>query len=86
MAKQNDLIRTIVVSVHLGSAPEFDIRADEDATSTPVGCAFDGHGTGPADRDFLNEVLAKIVAAYGTSPAITLCLQNRRIQRDINCV
>jgi hypothetical protein len=83
---KNDKIRTIVVSVHLGAAPAFEIRADEDATATPVDCKFSGQGAGPADKDFLSQLLEKLMAAYGASPAITLCLQGQRIKRDTECL
>ena len=82
---RNDQIRTIVVNVHLGHAPSFDIRADDDATATPIDCKFIGHGTGPPDRDFLNQVLHKILAAYGNNQTTILCVQGTRIKRDADC-
>ena len=82
---KNDRIRTIIVSVHLGAAPVFDIRADEDATATPMECRFTGQGTGPAAKDFLTEILEKIIVAYGTNPATTLCVKGTRIKPDADC-
>ncbi len=82
---RSNSIRTLFVGVHLGGAPSFDIRADEDSTATPIDCRFTGQGTGSADRDFLLEVLQKIELAFANSTAVSLCVQGVEIKRDSEC-
>jgi hypothetical protein len=81
----NNNIRTVYVGIHLGGAPSFELRADSNATATPIECRFNGQGIGVPDRDFLLEILRKIEIAYGTAPAITLCLNGTEIRRDSEC-
>ncbi len=84
MARNNN-IRTLYVGIHLGGAPSFDIRADEDAAATPIDCKFSGDGIGPADRDFLLEIVNKIVGAYANLPTLSLCVDGAQIERDSEC-
>jgi hypothetical protein len=78
-------VRTVFVAIHLGGAPSFDIQADEDASATPRDCRLSGQGTGPADRDFLLDILHKIANAYGNAAALSVCIQNGQITRDPDC-
>jgi hypothetical protein len=84
MARNNN-IQTLYVSVHLGDAPSFEVRAAEDPTATPTDCGFSGYGTGPGDRDFLVEIVQKIASAYGNSPALSLCMGGPQIKPDSEC-
>lgn len=82
----NNNIRTLYIGVHLGGGPSFEIRADTNATATPIECRFSGQGLGPADREFLLEILHKIEGAYGSSPALSLCLVGAEIKPDLECL
>jgi hypothetical protein len=81
----NSNIRTVVVTVHLGGLPSFDIRADESATASTMDLRLTGQGTGPADRALLVEVLDQIRQAFGSSPALTLCVNGRTIHDASRC-
>lgn len=82
---RNNKIKTVIISVHLGGAPSFDVRADELAVATPLDCHYTAHGTGPDDADFLQELLNKLLLSYGKSTATSLCLDGVRIQRESFC-
>ncbi len=83
----NRNIGTVIVMVHLGNGPSFDVHADEEPTSTPSDCKYSGSGTGPGDRDFLVEILHKLELAYGRPnvPPVSLCVDGLTIKRDAQC-
>lgn len=82
----NNNIKTLHLTIHLGAAISFDIDANESPTATGASPnTVTGGGVGPRDADFLREVLNKLVAAYGQSPSIKLCIVNGRIVRDALC-
>ena len=83
---KNDRIRALSINVYLGSTMEFQISADESATAPPRDFRYNVEGSGPAARDLLLQVLGKILAAYGTNPTVTLCVQGARIRRDSECM
>ena len=78
-------MRTVIINVHLGGAPSFDIRADESATATPADCRFSAHEAGPAARAFLVEILEKVRLAYANAPVASLCADGARILPNSNC-
>lgn len=83
MAMQN--IGTIHLSIHLGQPVTFDVKADPSPTAVPSDCHFTGGGMGTGDTAFLQELLAKISAAYGNGSAVSLCIQGTKVRRDADC-
>jgi hypothetical protein len=79
-------IKTIILSVHLGRVPTFDVRADDNEAASIDSCHAYGTGTGPADAALLQELLKKIAAAYGVTEAMSLCLDGHgAIKPDAGC-
>ena len=82
----NSNIRTIILNVHLGDVPTFDLRADEDVNAYGSECRFSGTGTGRDDAAWLRELLGKLSDAYGKRPAISLCVgPGDAIMPDAKC-
>jgi hypothetical protein len=81
----NNGIKTIHLSVHVGSTRSFDIRADEDEVATGGSSKYSGTGTGSPDTAFLHELLKKIADAYRDNTPLKLCVDGVRIKPDANC-
>ena len=78
-------MKTVIISVHLGGLPSFDIRADTSETATPADCRFSAHDAGPASRALLVEILDKVKLAYASAPSAPLCTEGARILPNSNC-
>jgi hypothetical protein len=84
MALLRDM-KTVIINVHLGGAPSFDIRADESATATPAECRWSAHEAGPGARDFLVELIEKVKLAYASTPSAPLCTDGPKIRPQAEC-
>ena len=78
-------MKTVIINVHLGGVPSFDIRADTSETATPADCRFSAHEAGPGSRAFLVEILEKVKLAYASEPAAPLCTDGAKILPNSNC-
>jgi hypothetical protein len=78
-------MRTVIINVHLGGAPLFEILADDTATATPADCKWSARGAGPDAQIFLAEVLEMVARAYASSQGASLCVDGPRIRRRSDC-
>jgi hypothetical protein len=83
MAKLNDGIIALAITVSLRDNPVFSVQAGDDAVQPgqlPLFC----NGFGNINADLFKEILGKIIASYPNSP-ISLCVEGSTIIPKANC-
>jgi hypothetical protein len=75
-------IQTVFLTVHLGNAPIFNVKASPSPTATSGACVFTGNGNAGDDK-LLLQLLKKLANAYGQLPSTTITIDNaNRIIED----
>jgi hypothetical protein len=87
---KNNNIQVVYLTVHLGPAPSFQIKADDTSSTTDsADCKYTGGGTnGTADKAFLQQLISKLNTAFASnSPTISLCIDPNgwEIDSDSQC-